>query len=121
MQISDAHMWARCLSSSWLHTHALLARMPNMRITGGNVSTQNPFGPNWARGTQEASTVGKQVQDNLFGKPKPKVLDQDDVDTARQMGMMHVYRKKLARLAGDDPDEYSLLLADGTIAMIDQQ
>jgi hypothetical protein len=48
------------------------------------------------------------------------VLDPDDADVAAQMARLHAYRKKLARLAGDDPDDYDLVLAAGTIAMIDE-
>jgi len=93
-----------------------------MRIKGGGVSTNNPFGPNWGtKGAEKTSSVGQQVQDNLFGKPKPKVLDQDDMEVSRQMGLLHTYRKRIARIAGDDEDDYSLLLSAGTIAMIDQQ
>jgi hypothetical protein len=91
------------------------------RIQGGGVSTRNPFGPDWAKGAGEARTVGEQVQHDLFGKPKPKVLDQDDADVAAQMARLHAYRRKIARLAGDDEDDYDLVLAEGTIAMIDAQ
>jgi hypothetical protein len=92
-----------------------------MKVTGGTVSTRNPFGPSWAGQAKQADSVGKQVQDSLFGKPKPKVLDQDDADTAALMGVLHTYRKRLARLAGDAEEDYALLLAEGTIAMIDEQ
>ncbi len=91
------------------------------RINSGGV-THNPFGPSWGSskaGRSEGKTIGEQVQGNLFGKPKPRVLDDDDADTAALMGRLHAYRKKLARLAGDDEDDYDLVLADGTIAMID--
>lgn len=91
------------------------------RIQGGGLSAKNPFGPTWARGTGEARTVGEQVAHDLFGKPKPKVLDPDDADVAAQMARLHAYRKKLARLAGDEEDDYDLVLADGTIAMIDAE
>ncbi|MEW5851390.1 MAG: hypothetical protein AB2A00_21555 [Myxococcota bacterium] len=91
-----------------------------VRINGSGISTHNPFGPSWARGAGETKSVGEQIQDTLFGKPKPKVLDQDDADVAAQMARLHVYRKRLARLAGDNEDDYSLILSEGTIAMIDQ-
>lgn len=89
------------------------------RVPGGGVA-KNPFGPTWVGGKEQAGSVGEQVQDSLFGRPKPKVLDQDDADCAALMARLHVYRKKLARLAGDEPDEYQLLLAAGTIASIDK-
>lgn len=93
------------------------------RINSGGI-TRNPFGPSWGAGKagkSEGQTVGEQVQDNLFGKPKPKVLLDDDADTAALMARLHSYRKKLARLAGDEEDDYDLTLADGTIAMIDDR
>lgn len=95
------------------------------RISGG-VSARNPFGPDWgkARGpgqTGNAESVGEQVQSQLFGKKKPPVLDEDDADVAAQMARLHAWRKRLARLAGDDEDDYALCLSTGTIAMIDER
>lgn len=91
------------------------------RIVGGGVAARNPFGPDWAKGTTEAKSLGQQVQNELFGRKKPRVLDPDDADVAAQMARLHAYRKKLARLAGDEPEDYDLVLASGTIAMIDGQ
>jgi hypothetical protein len=94
------------------------------RINSGGISTRNPFGPSWGSkqaGRAEGKTIGEQVQDNLFGKPKPKVLDQDDADTAALMARLHSFRKRIARLAGDEEEDYDLILADGTIAMIDDK
>lgn len=92
------------------------------RISGG-ISARNPFGPSWgsSRAGQSAATqtVGQQVQSELFGKPKPKVVDADDAHLTAQLSRLHAYRKKLARLAGDAPEDYDLVLAEGTIAMID--
>jgi hypothetical protein len=58
------------------------------------------------------------VRDSLFGRPKPRLLDEDP-ESAALMARLHVYRRKLARLAGDREDDYSLALAAGTIASID--
>ncbi len=91
------------------------------RVNGSGVSTRNPFGPTWAKGTEKAEGLGRQVQNELFGKKKPRELDPDDADTAALMARLHAFRKKLARLAGDEEDDYSLTLAEGTIAMIDAQ
>ena len=88
------------------------------RVTGGGVSTRNPFGPTWAKGAEKADNLGQQVQQELFGKKKPKEVPEDK-DTAAQMARLHAYKGKLARLAGDDENDYSLALAEGTIAMID--
>jgi hypothetical protein len=92
-----------------------------VRITGGGVAGQNPFGPVWTGAKQPTQSVGTQVQDNLFGKPKPAVLNQDDADTAALMARLHAFKGRLARLVGDKDDDYRLLLSEGTIAMIDAQ
>lgn len=90
-------------------------------MVGGGIS-RNPFGQVGARprGAEKAETLGQQVQQELFGKKKPRVLDDDDKDTAAQMARLHAVAKKLARLAGDHEDDYRLVLAEGTLAMIDQ-
>lgn len=92
------------------------------RISGG--ITRNPFGPSWGTaraGRTEGKSVQEQVQGNLFGGKKPRVLEEDDAHVAALMARLHAYRKRLARLAGDQEDDYDLVLADGTIAMIDEQ
>lgn len=88
------------------------------RVNGGGVATRNPFGPTFAGKAKGAEDLGQQVQQELFGKKKPKELD-EDADTAAQMARLHAYKGKLARLAGDEDTDYSLTLAEGTIAMID--
>jgi hypothetical protein len=89
------------------------------RVPGGGV-TRNPFGPSWVGGQEGAGSVGEQVQDSLFGRPKPRLLDPDDADCAHLLARLHPFRKRLARLAGDDPEDYALRLAEGTIASIDK-
>ncbi len=89
------------------------------RVVGGGVTSKNPFGPTWAKGTGEARSLGDQVKNELFGKKKPRELDPDDADLAAQMARLHAYKKKLAHLLGDAPEDYDLTLASGTIAMID--
>ncbi len=88
------------------------------RVPGGGVS-RSPYGPNWVGGKEGAESVGEQVQDSLFGRPKPRILDEDE-ESAALMARLHVYRKKLARLAGDREEDYALTLATGTIASIDK-
>ena len=90
------------------------------RVPGGGV-TQNPFGSQWVGGNREAQSVGEQIQGSLFGRPKPQVIDSDDAVVNRLMAQMHGFRKKLARLAGDQPSDYDLALARSTIAMIDEE
>ncbi len=95
--------------------------MATNRISGG-LSGRNPFGQVSARrqqGPTRSESVGQQVQTSLFGKKKPQTLDVDDAVTAAQMARLHGYRKRLARLVGDEEDDYDLTLAAGTIAMID--
>jgi hypothetical protein len=88
------------------------------RVPGGGVS-RSPYGPTWVGGKDAPETVGDAVQDNLFGKPKPRRLDLDP-ESAALMARLHAFRKKLARLAGDREDDYDLTLASGTIASIDR-
>src|SRR4051812_7845690 len=97
----------------------LLDCRPMTRVVGSGVSTRNPFGPDWAKGAEKLDSLGRQVQHELFGRKKPRELDPDDVDCAALLARLHAYRKKIARIAGDEEDDYSLALADGTIAMID--
>ena len=87
------------------------------RVSGGGIA-KNPFGPTWAQGNGEAGSVGDQVQDRLFGGRKPRPVE-EDADTAPLMARLHVFRKKLARLANDPEDDYDLVLAEGDGAHID--
>lgn len=98
-----------------------------MRIDG-NLSTQlnptgmNPFGAATQRAstTQQAPEVGQQVQQVLFGKPTPPVLDPAKFPhLAEQLRLLRKFKGKLAAMANDRDEDYSIVLADGTIAMID--
>lgn len=93
------------------------------KISTGMTSQLNPFGPDWSgpvKGT-EATSVAEQVEDSLFGKKKPPLLDEDDFpDAAEVLAKLEKYRRKLVHMIGDPEDEYMLQLADGTIAMIDK-
>jgi hypothetical protein len=91
------------------------------RIEGG-ISTQlNPYGPQWS--TQKAGetpTIGQQVQQTLFGQPRPVVLDAAEYPALCDLlAVLRKYLGKLARMAGDDESDYAVVLADGAIAMID--
>jgi len=89
----------------------------------GRLSTQlNPFGPQWQGTTKagEAPAIGQQVEQALFARAKPTVLDPARFpELAAQLRMLNNYKKKLATMAGDREEDYDLQLADGTIAMID--
>lgn len=93
------------------------------KIQSGMSTVLNPFGPDWSTSSQqvgEATSVGEQVEDSLFGKKKPPLLDEDEFpDAAEVLAKLDKYRKKIVLLIGDPETDYFLQLADGTIAMID--
>ena len=92
------------------------------RIEGGLSTQLNPFGPDWDAGrTQEAQPVGQQVQNALFGKAKPPLLDPARFpELAHMLAQLYKLKRKFATMAGDKDEDYLLALADGTIAMIDE-
>lgn len=95
------------------------------KTIGGGISTRNPFGPDWGKAkgpssSEQAQSVGEQVQSQLFGKKKPALIDEEDAHIAAQMARMRAWKNRLARLAGDEASDYQVVLAQGTIAMIDQ-
>lgn len=92
----------------------------SLRVPGGGVG-RNPFGVQAPTGKPATESLGEQIQDSLFGKKKPPVLDQDDADCASLMARLQPFRKKLTRMIGDKESDYRLLLAAGTIAMIDRE
>jgi len=90
------------------------------------MSARNPFGVQWGNSKATAKTdgprsAGEQIQTALFGRPKPPIVDTDDAILVAQLARLQSFRKRVARLAGDPEDDYDLVLADGTIAMIDEQ
>jgi hypothetical protein len=93
------------------------------KISGSSISTRNPFGPNWNVGQEQvdqSQNLEAQVESQLFGKKKPPILDAEESELASLIGMLTAYKDKLARLLGDSPDTYRVVLSEGTIAMIDQ-
>lgn len=89
------------------------------RIPGGGVG-RNPFGVEWASGDNRVNETLDATQDPLFGRRRPDLVEPDP-ESASLLARLHVYRRRLARLAGDDESDYDLALARGTIAMIDAQ
>ena len=92
------------------------------RIEGG-VSTQlNPNATNLSSAgqNQQIQSVGQQIQQVLFGKPKPVVLDPAKFpQVAEQLQLLRKYKKKIANMADDDEHDYELALTQSSIAMID--
>lgn len=97
--------------------------MSTQRVGGGGTNLLNPFGPQWQRGQPgEVATVGRQVQQVLFGGAKPVILDPAMFPhIAAQLMMLKKFRRKITSMIGDSEDEYPMVLADGTIAMIDSE
>ena len=93
------------------------------RIEGGTVSTTfSTLQPQAQARATETPQVGAQIQEVLFGRAKPPVLDPAKFPAlAEQLRLLGRYKSKLAEMAGDRDDDYRLVLADGTIAMIDQE
>jgi hypothetical protein len=99
--------------------------MSASRIGGGGLSNLlNPFSTQWPSGQRagEVGPIGKQIQQVLFGGTKPPILDPAQFPgLMAQIALLKKYRRKIASMAGDDEDEYPMVLADGTIAMIDSE
>jgi hypothetical protein len=99
-------------------------RVSTQRVGGGGTNLLNPFGPQWQRGRAagEIGSIGQQVQQTLFGKQKPVILDAKNFPhLSQQMMLLKKFRRKITSMIGDSDDEYPMVLADGTIAMIDSE
>jgi hypothetical protein len=93
------------------------------RIEGGLTSQLNPFGPQWQtnKSPNDVPSVGAQVQQALFSRAKPMVLDPAQYPhLAEQMKLLQKYKKKLSQMAGDKEEDYDVVLCDGGIAQIDE-
>lgn len=88
------------------------------RISGGGLG-RNPFGHVEAKRTTQAETLHEQVEGELFGKRKPRPVDDDSAEAEARLARLSAWVKKLARFAEDDESDYSVRLAKDTIAMID--
>src|SRR5689334_2372491 len=93
------------------------------RVTGGINTQLNPFGPQWpGQKSGEVPEVGQQIQQVLFGKVKPPVLDPARFpELAAMLQQLQRFKKKLAVMAGDKEDDYGIVLCDGAVAMIDDE
>ena len=92
-----------------------------MRISSGISSQFNSANAQTSTNHQvKIPTIASQVEQVLFGKPKPTILNPAQFpQLAEQMQLLNKYRKKLAHMAGEHDDDYNIQLADDTIAMID--
>lgn len=69
----------------------------------------------------EMRPVGEQVQQSLFTRPRPTLTDlARHPELAEMLKILNKYRRKLAVMAGDKEDDYGIVLADDTIAAIDE-
>lgn len=92
-----------------------------VRIVNNGISTHlnSPAHSKPELGARDIPSVGQQVQTTLFGRAKPPVFDAAKFpELASVLSMLNRYRRKLAAFAGDHEDDYNIVLADGTIAMI---
>lgn len=90
------------------------------RIGGGGLS-RNPFGQVQASRAKATESLQQQVEQELLGGRKPKVVDDDSREAEERLAFLVAWVKKLARFAGDEEGDYRVCFARDTIAMIDQQ
>ncbi len=94
------------------------------RIEGGVSPQLNPnvtTSSSMASQAEQVPLVGDQIVNALFGRQHPPILDADQFpELAAMIAMLNRFRKKLAVMAGDDEDDYVVVLADGPLAMIDE-
>ena len=79
------------------------------RIETGLSSRLNPFGPDWSgvKSAQNSQSIGDQVQDSLFGKPKPPLVNPEDyTDLDELMAKLNSYRRKFSIMSGESENEY---------------
>jgi hypothetical protein len=93
-----------------------------MRIQSGISTHLHSSHAAHASSSQQAAPLGDQIQTMIFGHPKPPVLDvaffSHLIPVLRKL---NTFKRKIAHLAGDNDDDYTLVLADSTIAMVDQE
>ena len=93
-----------------------------MRIKG-NMSTQlgTAQQAQTSQKPRSGEAVAKRVQENLFGRVRPRLLQAADFpELAELLRMLNGYRRKFAALAGDPEADYTIVLADDAIAAIDE-
>jgi hypothetical protein len=65
--------------------------------------------------------VGEQIQQSLFSRVRPRLLDANDFpELAGLLAVLNKYRRKLALMVGDRDEDYGIVLADDTIAAVDE-
>lgn len=69
----------------------------------------------------EMRPVGEQVQQTLFTRPRPTLTDlARHPELLEMLATLNKFRRKLAVMAGDKEDDYTIVLADDAIAAIDE-
>jgi hypothetical protein len=76
----------------------------------------------YASSAQHATPLGEQIQTMLFGHAKPPLLNPSMFPhLAAVLRQLNTFKRKIAHLAGDHDDDYTLVLADSTLAMVDEE
>ena len=71
---------------------------------------------------ETVKTVGEQVAESLFSRPAPMLLVPSEFPELQAMlVVLDKYRRKLAMMIGDRDEDYTLALAQDTIAAIDER
>ncbi|HET6347296.1 MAG TPA: hypothetical protein VFH51_20355 [Myxococcota bacterium] len=72
-------------------------------------------------GAPQFQPVGEQIQQTLFSRVQPRLLSVHDFpELAWLLVVLNKYRRKLAQMVGDRDEDYAIVLADDTIAAVDQ-
>lgn len=78
--------------------------------------------PQTAARSGQAATVGEQVTQRLFVRRRPKQIDPaEHPELAAMLRLLNRWRKKLAVMAGDNEEDYRVVLAEGALAAIDEE
>ena len=70
--------------------------------------------------TIPGQAVAERVREQLFGRVQPRQVDASVYpDLAALLRLLNRFRRKFARLLGDNEDDFEIVLADGATAAID--
>ena len=92
-----------------------------MRIDGQIPSQLNTTQLHTPSQANQLKPLGEQIQQTLFSRPRPLELDEAQFPELHEiLRVLNRYRRKLSVMAGDGDEDYSLVLAQDTIAAIDE-